>query len=316
MKLWLAPLHGITYYYFRNTFLRHFSGIDAIITPFVPIQETNKLNVGKWLDFHSENNPFCDIIPQLMGNIPAHFTDTIRALQDRYGFTQFNWNIGCPMNAIVRKQRGCGIMPFPDKIEAVVEEVFSKTNCKFSLKMRLGLENRDEAYQIIERLAPYPIDFWVIHPRLGIEQYAYTVDLENFAKLLTITNTSIVYSGDILTPNDVLILQERFPQIDNIMLGRGILKNPFLAEQIQKKSSSAAAEEDWKIRFYNFYKDLASTYLSIKPESATLANFKELWHYFSILYKLTPLQLQQLLRIKSWDDFFAKTLEIIVSEHV
>jgi tRNA-dihydrouridine synthase len=100
------------------------------------------------------------------------------------------------------------------------------------------------------------------------------------------------------------------------MLGRGILKNPFLAEQIQKKSSSAAAEEDWKIRFYNFYKDLASTYLSIKPESATLANFKELWHYFSILYKLTPLQLQQLLRIKSWDDFFAKTLEIIVSEHV
>lgn len=316
MKLWLAPLHGITYYYFRNVFFRHFSGIDSAITPFVPVQETDKLNVGKWVDFHSENNPYCDVIPQLMGNIPAHFTDTIRALQERYGFSQFNWNIGCPMNAIVRKQRGCGIMPFPDKIEAVVEEVFSKTDCRFSIKMRLGLEERDEAFRIVERLNAYTIDFWVIHPRLGVEQYGFTVDLENFGKLISITKAPVIYSGDILTAEDAYQLQQRFPQIEEIMLGRGILKDPFLAEKIKKKSSSAEAEEDWKIRFYNFYRDLAQTYLSIKPERSVLANFKELWHYFSVLYALTPLQLQHLLRIESWSDFYAKTLEIIVSEHV
>lgn len=315
-KIWFAPLHGITYFYFRNIFFKHFSGIDKVITPFVPVQATEMLNVGKWIDFHSQNNPYLPIIPQLMGNIPTHFTDTIRALHEYYGFTHFNWNIGCPMNGVVRKQRGCGLMPYPDKIEAVVEEIFNHTNCQFSIKMRLGLTQRNEAYTIMKRLNHYPIDFWVIHPRLGIEQYDFVPDWETLETLISLSTAPIIYSGDILTLEDAQKLQTKFPQINNIMLGRGLLKDPFLAEKIKKKSSSIKIEEDWKIRFYNFYQDLAQNYLSIKPERSTLANFKELWHYFSVLFALSSSEKQQLLRIESWNEFYAKSCEFIFSEHV
>ena len=107
MNLWLAPLHGITNYQFRNTLCRHFAGIDFIITPFLPVQEKAKLNVKNWKDIWPKNNTLHPTIPQLMGNQPAHFVDTMNVLHDTYGYESFNWNIGCPVSQVVHRKRVC-----------------------------------------------------------------------------------------------------------------------------------------------------------------------------------------------------------------
>ena len=133
---WLAPLHGITYYYYRNILFQHSAGIEKVITPFFPAQLFDKLNVRKWIDLSSEKNPFLPVIPQLMGNDPQAMVDTVLALQDMFGFKSINWNVGCPMNQIVRKQRGCGLMPHPETIENVVKAITQKTNISFSVKLR------------------------------------------------------------------------------------------------------------------------------------------------------------------------------------
>ena len=119
-EIWLAPLHGLTHYHFRNCLFRHYSGFNAAISPFVPVQEHAKLNVRKWKDLAPENNTAVELIPQLMGIVPAHFADTMNALHQEFGYTRFNWNLGCPMAPIVRTRRGCGLMPYPDEVEAVV----------------------------------------------------------------------------------------------------------------------------------------------------------------------------------------------------
>ena len=80
------------------------------VTPFLAAQELAKLNVRKWLDIQPANNTGMPIIPQLMGNEPRQMTDTLKALST-LGYQQVNWNIGCPSAQVVRKQRGCGLMP-------------------------------------------------------------------------------------------------------------------------------------------------------------------------------------------------------------
>jgi len=47
--LWLAPMLGFTEYHFRNTYSRHFSGIDAAVMPFVTLVEGEmlKLTISK-----------------------------------------------------------------------------------------------------------------------------------------------------------------------------------------------------------------------------------------------------------------------------
>ena len=307
MNIWLAPLHGITYYNFRNCFIKHIKGFDYAIAPFIAAKSKTQFNPKKYPDLFPENNTTLPIIPQLMGNNPVEIVETINVLKETFGYEQFNWNIGCPMHQIVRKKRGCGVMPYPDLVEEVVYEVCSKTSARFSIKMRLGMHNSKEGLDILQRLAPYPIDFLCIHPRLGIQQYEGSVDLDNFELFYNTTPHTIVYSGDINDVECFKYLQNRFPKIDNWMLGRGILRNPFLAEQIVGAKNISSQQH----RFINFYNEYSELLLAIKNEKIALGALKELWHYFAVFWNLETDELRKLLQIndfKSFHETIKKTL--------
>ncbi len=296
--IWLAPLHGITSYTFRNTLCRHFGGIDCFMAPFLPAQPAGKYRKKVWQDIAPENNTALPLVPQLMGNRPDHFVDTTRMLNEQFGYEHFNINIGCPSSPVVRHTRGCGLMPHPDIVELIVAEVTGKTPFRISLKMRLGLHNIDEGRNLLTRLNDYPLDFLVIHPRLGDDLYEGVPDWDTFAEFCQLTRHKIVYSGDIFTVEDYNRLSERFPQVAAWMLGRGLLRNPFLAEEIKGQDIG-----DKRERFLNFYQDFIEKLLPIRGESGTLANLKELWHYFAVFTGLSEEKLQQLLRICDLREF-------------
>lgn len=309
---WLAPLHGITLYPFRNCLLRHTTEIKTAVTPFFPIQETAKLNVKKWKDLWPEHNRGWELIPQLIGNKPQDFVDTVKALQEEFGYTRFNWNIGCPMQPIVRKRRGCGLMPHPDMVEEVTAAVTSHTDCKFSIKMRLGLTDAAESAELIRRLNGYPLDFIVLHPRLGVQQYEGVPDLELFAERLQESKHELIYSGDINTIADFQKLQAHFPQVRHWMLGRGILQNPFLADEIVGTVSGEPANESQrKEKFLLYYDDLLNSLLEVRGEYGTLSNLKELWHYFAHFVHLPHEALQKLLRVNDYPTFAEKSKQHI-----
>lgn len=306
MKIWLAPLHGITNYMFRNSLYRHFGGIDYCVTPFLPVQEMAKLNVKNWKDIWPKNNTAVPAIPQLMGNKPSHFVDTMRAVHDEYGYDAFNWNIGCPVAQVVRRRRGCGIMPDPDTVEEVARTVTSQTPYRFSVKMRLGLKDPAEGLRILERLDDYPLDFIVIHPRLGEQMYDGVPDLEQMDIFYRHTRHRIIYSGDLFSAQDYERLQNRYPGIEDWMLGRGLLQNPFLAEQLKGEDTG-----DRRQRFSKYYQKWTQEMLDAVKEKSTLAKLKELWHYYACLFQLPSDALQQLLRINDFDAFYDRTLDIL-----
>jgi tRNA-dihydrouridine synthase len=83
-------------------------------------------------------------------------------------------------------------MPHPELVEEVVNQVVKRTNVSFSVKMRLGLTSPNEGIELVKRLNHYPLDFVVIHPRLGIQQYDGVVDLYALENLLSISNHNMV----------------------------------------------------------------------------------------------------------------------------
>lgn len=328
-ELWLAPLHGLTHYHFRNCLFRHYSGFDAAISPFVPVQEQSKLNVRKWKDLAPENNAAVGLIPQLMGIVPSHFADTMDALHQEFGYTRFNWNLGCPMAPIVRKRRGCGLMPFPDEVEAVVEAA-CKLPFRFSVKMRLGMHSPKEGLEIARRLNQYPLEFLVVHPRLGEQQYAGVPDWNALEEFLSVLQHPVIYSGDIFQVSDYERISTRFPQIKTWLLGRGVLRNPRLAEEIQsfayekgdvsgfnkfcEDKEKARAGKDEVIRFNEFYEDLKQTLEAYRGTNGCLSVLKELWHYFAYFFQLTDEQLHSLLVIQTPDAFDAAAKKLLSSE--
>jgi tRNA-dihydrouridine synthase B len=298
---WLAPLHGITYYFYRNILFHHSAGIEKVITPFFPAQLFDKLNVKKWIDLTSEKNPFLPVIPQLMGNDPQAMVDTVLALQDLFGFKSINWNVGCPMNQIVRKQRGCGLMPHPETIESVVKAITQKTNISFSVKLRLGLKDPKEGLEIINILNDYPLESVIIHPRLGIQQYDGVVDLDQFEKMYQLTEHQVVYNGDIVDIDSFQKIKNRFPDIHEWMIGRGILRNPFLVEELQKGERLAPTVRI--DRFNKFYADIIKSYYALRGDQSALPKLKELWKYMATFCGLSDVQLKGLLQINDVREF-------------
>ena len=122
--------------------------------------------------------------------------------------------------------------------------------------------------------------------------------LDVFEEFCTLTQHEIVYSGDVFTVEDYQRLSARFPKVSAWMLGRGLLRNPFLAEEIKGQDVG-----DKKERFLAFYQDLAEALLPIRGESGTLANLKELWHYFAGFMGLSDDNLNQLLRVCDFKAF-------------
>lgn len=309
MKLWLAPLHGITNHGFRNILRQHFDGIDAAIAPFVPMMPSNQINIKKWKDLLPENNPGIELIPQLMGN-DRTFLDTALALAD-LGYSHFNWNLGCPAKEITRKKRGCGLMPYPDDVSDILALVTSKTNFRYSVKIRTGLHSKKEGLEMIRRLNDYPLEFIIIHPRLGIDNYGGSADTDAFAEFSALSQHELIYNGDIVSKNSFEKVRKMFPTVNQWMIGRGFLQNPFLAEEIKNLKDNISEEK--KRRFSLFYNNLLQHYnKKLTDQNDKVPGIlKELWHYFSVFFLLSDIEKTELLRINSYTAFAKKTCTLI-----
>ena len=200
-------------------------------------------------------------------------------------------------------------MPYPERVEAVVNEVLGKTDCRFSIKMRIGLKSPEESFAIMERLQNYPLDFLCIHPRLGVQEYKGEPDLETFRRLFEMSRNRVVYSGDVFDVDSFQKICALVPDLQAIMLGRGILRNIFLAEELSNAScvntiDKSLLHNDLQERFLRFYKDLETMMFASRGEHA-LAPLKELWHYFRFFWNVPDDNLQILMRKTAWNEFSA-----------
>lgn len=276
------------------------------MSPFLSVQQGGKFNEKVWFDIDPRNNNGPEIVPQLIGNIPQHFVDTMRFLHDKYGYERFNINLGCPSSKVLRHKRGCALLADSARVMEILETVAEKTDFKVSLKMRIGLKSEDEGLELIRRIEGFPLDFVAIHPRLGKDLYSGEPDWNAFERLCESTSQRVVYSGDIFDADTAHRLRLRFPYASALMLGRGMLQNPFLAEEIKGSETP-----DRNTRFAAFYDDYVDVLLQVRTKQGTLSILKELWHYFARFCKLGEDELAVLLRTLDLETFLANSRRVI-----
>ena len=228
----LGPFQGITDAPFRNVFKRHFGGIDKFYTPF--FTGIHKVEHAKNLQ-GEEIDPRCNDVETLTPQILSTDAEEILRFAKQckeLGYKEINLNMGCPFPRVANKKRGCGLLPYPDKVEAMLERVFEEIDIKFSVKCRLGYFNPDEIEAIIPIFNKYPLSELIIHPRIGKQLYKGEADAERFKTLMPYINAPLVYNGDIVSVESFERISETVQPVEQYMLGRGLLANPFLAEQI------------------------------------------------------------------------------------
>jgi tRNA-dihydrouridine synthase B len=143
----------------------------------------------------------------------------------------------------------------------------------------LGRHRADEIESLLPLLNCYPIESVTIHPRTGVQMYTGRPDLDAFERCLPLTRHRVIYNGDIVSKQCFDKLRVRFPQIKTWMIGRGVMKNPFLPITIKGLAIKAESCLD---QFRGFHDALFARYRSaLFGPSHLLGRMKGLWSYFS-----------------------------------
>lgn len=281
-NLCLAPLRGLTDYIYRNTFSRHFNGFDAAVAPFIPTFKAIRSNPSHLKDVLPENNSAMPIVPQIIGNNHEDFIPLARQLSD-LGYNTVNWNLGCPFPMVAKKQRGSGLLPYPERIDRFLEKAVPAIPNRLSIKVRLGRKTAEDLYKLMPIFNRYPLQEIIIHPRTGTQMYDGEPDLDAFEKCLDMTQHRIVYNGDIIDVESFQGLAARFTTVNSWMIGRGAIINPFLPAII--KTGNDRFDNQVEI-FRCFYDELFGEYQQVfAGPGHLLERMKGFWTYFSQAFK-------------------------------
>ena len=289
----LAPMQGLTEVLFRRVYEKCFPGaLPLAVSPFLSLTHNIESARGgiqeSLLDdvLPERNEGSIPVIPQILGKEPNEFVALANCLYD-LGYTEVNWNMGCPVRKVAAKQRGSGLLPHPDLVRSILDSVLPRFKPTLSVKVRLGLKERDEIFRLVPVLNDYPLSSVTIHPRLGRQQYGGQPDLETFGEVLPLVMHPVIYNGDIVSPADARRIRERFPSVVDLMIGRGILYRPTLPLEIDGTMSPADCLPAAKGFIAALMEAIADGYIN---EGSRLRKTKEYW---SLLWKALPISEMQ-----------------------
>lgn len=295
MQLYLAPLEGITTMTYRRAFERNFGGVDRYFTPFIV---NKKLGAREIEGILPENNPGETLIPQIMSNRAEDFIQVSKEIAT-YGYDTVNLNLGCPSGTVVSKKRGAGFLAYPDELDAFLSEVYEKCPMKISIKTRIGLEDENEWEKLLSIYEKYPMEELIIHPRLRTDYYKAPVRMDAFAKAVEQIKVPVCYNGEINSVEDVARIKEQFPQVDRIMIGRGVLRYPHLFLQLRGEEP-----EDLKNRIRTFHDELLEDYRVIMSgDRNALFKMKEIWSYMGESFEGADKCLKKIKKANSITDY-------------
>lgn len=303
MRYYMAPLEGITGYVFRNAYHRHFTPFDKYFTPFVAPTRKASLSTKEKNDVLPEHNKGLQVVPQILSNNATLFIMCAKKLYQESGYSEVNLNLGCPSGTVVSKGKGAGFLGRIDALEAFLDEIYSEQDMPaISIKTRLGMEDIEEFVRILAIFNRYPLAELIVHPRLQKELYRGSVHTDSYAYAAEHARASLCYNGDVFDAESYQRIRTLFPDTSCVMLGRGILQNPFLLENLRQMDPQFCGSDKNKEeksfrdsgslgeikgcsvsdrnRLRDFHDDILAGYIEIMPgEMPVLFKMKELWIY-------------------------------------
>ena len=278
LPIHFAPLQGYTEVFYRNAHAACFGGIDTYYTPFVRL-EKGGFRHRDVRGIEPGNNQVAHLIPQLIApfflkkqkkSYPYSLKRDIRK-------STSIWDVlfPCWLNATMVP----GILPYPEEVQALLSLITEYPQISFSIKMRLGWEDPEECLKLAPIINELPLRQVVMHPRLGKQQYKGEVDLKAFEAFQNACKHPLIYNGDINSVEDIHRIQEQFPGLAGMMIGRGLLANPALA--LEYRQNRALEFDEMREKLQSMHKCVYNQYAEQLEggDEQLLNKMKTFWEY-------------------------------------
>ncbi|HCC07055.1 MAG TPA: diguanylate cyclase [Clostridiales bacterium] len=312
MNNYFAPMEGLTGYIYRNAHNAFFNdnNIDKYFSPFIAVNQFQKFKTREINDILPENNQGLVLIPQLLTNNAKDFINASRRIH-KLGYNEINFNLGCPSGTVVSKNKGSGFLSKKEELDAFLDEIFSESITKISIKTRIGKDQPEEFYELIEIFNKYPMEELIIHPRIQKDFYKNKPNLKIFREALSLSKNPICYNGDIFTIKEYKEFLADFPSVDTIMLGRGLLANPGMINNITNNIKlEKGLLKDFHDRIYDEYKKV------IPGDTNVLFKMKELWFHMIPVFSDNEKHAKKIKKSNSLYDYEAAVLSLFREQDI
>lgn len=249
-RLYLAPMEGVLDYTLRDL-LTSIPGIDQCVTEFIRVSD-RVLPAGVFYRLAPElhqggcTRSGVPVYLQLLGNNPSLMADNA-ARAAELGAPGIDLNFGCPAKTVNKSRGGAVLLTEPDLLHEIVAAVRRAVPASIPVtaKMRLGYVDKALAIENALAIEAAGASTLTVHARTKLEGYKPPAHWEWIARIREQVKLHLVANGEVWNAEDYHHCQ-RLSGCDDVMLGRGMLSNPFLAEQLSGKAAALTQPEAWQ----------------------------------------------------------------------
>lgn len=238
MKITLAPMEGVVDHLMRDMLTR-VGGFDLCVTEFVRIVDQllpPKVYYRMCPELHNQGKTPSGVPVkiQLLGQDPDWLAENA-VLAVALGSHGIDLNFGCPAKTVNKSRGGAILLREPETLYRIVSSVRAAVPADqpVTAKMRLGFEDKSLALENASAIASAGASELVVHARTKVEGYEPPAYWDWIDKIRRQESIALVANGEIWSREDARLCQKQ-SGCDNIMLGRGALALPNLAQWIKQ----------------------------------------------------------------------------------
>ena len=183
---------------------------------------------------------------QLMGSDPQCLAENAARLAELVP-AGIDLNFGCPAPLVNRHRGGAALLDEPELLHDIAAAVRAAVppGLTFSAKMRLGIDDTARALDCARALADGGAQELVVHARTKSDGYRPQVRWEWVARVREAVAVPVIANGEVWHAAGWRAIRAA-TGCEDVMLGRGAVADPFLAERIRGAREEQASESDWR----------------------------------------------------------------------
>jgi len=254
----IAPMAGMTDTAFRRLVKRH-GGCGLVVTEMVSSEGLVR-GIDRTLEYAEYTEEERPISIQIFGGDPEKMAAAAQIVEGM-GADIVDVNMGCPVPKIAKHHAGCSLMREPGHAAGVIAAMTKAVKIPVTVKMRAGWNdgerNAPTLAKMVEDAGAAAV---AVHGRTAAQSYSGAADWELVAQIADALTIPVFGSGDCVDAGQ--IVDRMRSGIEGVLVGRGVLRNPWILAQATDLAAGRAAREvtlEERGRFLLAYVDLLRT---------------------------------------------------------
>lgn len=198
----------------------------------------------KMAEFDERERP---LVQQIFGSDPATMAEAARIIEERFHPDAIDINMGCPVYNIVSNFNGAFLIKEPERAAAIIRAMKAAVSVPISVKTRLGWKHDTDCLDFVKVVEDAGAALISMHGRTKEQGYSGVANWDRIGEArANVPNTPFLVNGDITTPELAAEAMKR-SGADGVLIGRGMLGNPWFAKQVQEYLTQNALDSTQEI---------------------------------------------------------------------